>query len=582
MSVRVAFPVYFATVRLHVEKGRQWNTIEHLLLFAVCKDPLSGAQLAERSNVPVRLAIEVMIRLMRAGWVELESGVAGFRFRATPAGKAIVDKEVLPAITRPASRNGSFAIDRVTGAIFRARDLILYNRYVFTKLLQAGQIRAMSPENIDDGIRQDDIVMTLCDEDEQFKRIDATPSRFGDRFAVVSVIGSSIEGLPPRAPEALRTKILAAAGALVEVTAVQQLNLADQIRPPNSQDLRIKFSPDGFIVGGLDHLGLLKSLLKRARQRIVIHSTFIDVEKFRLIFPLLHDAAKRGVKIDLLWGKANASDGTNPTESIVEACRLLLRGEDVRERITIHGFSTNSHAKLIVADDGKGNFSAIVGSCNWLSTNFGGIEASVRFEDPTIVGELVSILCRMAAGSRLSWTPLTSDLAILAQALKKATPFSSGITVDARVLLGAAHGKCVLVARDEAQRRIFLTSHRFSENADTLVLIPTRAALKARDVEVKLYYGMLDGAGAGGAAASLESRATTEGIRFQQILEPMLHAKVLVWDENSVVVSSQNWLSADPPDDERFSELGVYLSGPNLATELVERLKLAFDRANRY
>ena len=83
MSVRVAFPVYFATVRLHVEKGRQWNTIEHLLLFAVCKDPLSGAQLAERSNDPVRLAIEVMIRLMRAGWVELESGVAGFRFRAT-------------------------------------------------------------------------------------------------------------------------------------------------------------------------------------------------------------------------------------------------------------------------------------------------------------------------------------------------------------------------------------------------------------------------------------------------------------------------------------------------------------------
>lgn len=582
MSVRVAIPVYFATVRLHVEKGRQWNAVEHALLFAVCEEPRSGAELAEHSNIPVRIVIEVMIRLMRAGWVELEGGPAGFRFRATAAGRATVTKETLPAITRPASRNGSFAIDRVTGAVFRARDLTLYNRHVFAKLSEGGQIVSMPSEPVDDDIRQDDIVKTLCDEDEQFKRIDATPSRFADRFAVVSVVGTAIEGLPPRAPDSLREKILAAASGAAASATPLLIGPVTPLKRAESQEFSIKFNTDGFIVGGAEHLGLFKTILKRARQRIVIHSTFVDTEKFKSVFPLLHDAAKRGVKIDVLWGKGDASDGSNVTNSIVDACRSLVRGDDIRERITIHGFSTNSHAKIILADDGKGNFSAVVGSCNWLSTDFAAIEASVRLDDPAIVGEIASVLCRMASGPSLSWTSLTSELAILAHTLRQSKSVASGVTVSAKVLWGATHGTNVLRARDEAQRRIILTSHRFSENADTLVLIPARAALRNRDVAVKLYYGRLDGARAGAAASSLERRATEEGIRFQQILEPRLHAKMLAWDDNAVVLTSQNWLSADPPDDERFSEVGVYLYGPNLARDLIDNLNVAFERANRY
>lgn len=581
MSLRVAIPVYFATVRLHVEKGRHWNAIEHSLLYAVCEGAQSGTDLAQNSNLPVRLVIEVMIRLMRAGWVELEGDSKGFRFRATSAGRVAVSKETLPAITRPLSRTGSFAIERVTGAVFRARDLILYNRYVLSKLREGGDIVELQPQEIDDGIRQDDIVKALCDEDEQFKRIEATPSRFSDRFAVVSVVGTAVEGLPPRASDALRQNVLEVAKSTATSPAAPRHAPIPYAVRDETEELTVKFHPDGFVVGGREHLAVLTAILKRARQRILIHSTFVDAEKFRSILPLLHDAAKRGVKIDLLWGKGNAKDGTNSTDTIVEACRRLIAGDDVRERITIHGFSTRSHAKLIVADDGKGRFSAVVGSCNWLSTDFAGIEVSVRLEDPTIVGAIVSILCRMGSGPQVAWTALSSELAILAHNLKQSKEAVSGISVVARVLWGGAHGTTVLRARDEAKRRIVITSHRFSQNAETLVLIPARAALQTRDLEVKLYYGMLDGEQAGAVAKRLEERAAQGGVRFQQILEPRLHAKVLAWDDDSVIVTSQNWLSADPPDDDQFGEVGVYLKGGGMGAELIGRLAIAFDRANR-
>jgi cardiolipin synthase len=122
-TVYVVFPVLRGTRRFRIEKGRRWSVIEHLLLDAVCRRSASAAELAGKSGLPRRVVIEALIRLMRAGWVELTSSSAGAVFRATPSGVATAPLDLLPAATVTEPHWRSFAIELVTGGVFRRRDL---------------------------------------------------------------------------------------------------------------------------------------------------------------------------------------------------------------------------------------------------------------------------------------------------------------------------------------------------------------------------------------------------------------------------------------------------------------------------
>ncbi|WP_175796241.1 phospholipase D-like domain-containing protein [Burkholderia anthina] len=569
MSVRIAIPVYYSTLKLHIEKGRQWNAIEHMLLYAVWREPLTGRQLADLSNTPLRLVVEVMIRLMRAGWVELSSEDGGDQFRATAAGQAVVENEHLPAITRPSKRWASFAIDRVTGAVFRARDLTLYNKYTFDKLTRGGEIPTLDLESVEPTMRQDAIISTLLDDDEQCTHVDSGAARLADRFAVVSVTGEVIEGLPPRAPEKLRQRILNLAST---VTGADQLAGPATVQSAESAPVPtfdVRFDSGDFIVGAEEHRHLIEFMLRRARSRVIIHSTFLDVNAFGRLLPLMRDAAKRGAQIDILWGKLD-SDGNKAAAKVAADCRSLITTDELRQRLTIHSYSTGSHAKILVADNGKGGFVGVLGSCNWLNTDYKGIEASLRFTNSAIVAEMLGILSKLAGGPSLNWSPFSTDLAALACKVR-ATPNGAtlGVSAKAKFIFGAEHARSVREARDGATSRIVVVSHRFSHNAETLVLIPAKAAHREKNVKVQLYYGKFDGTDDGAVAATLERRAMSEGVKFDQILDPRLHAKILAWDEDSVVVSSQNWLSADPGDDAYTSEIGISLNGKGLAKELV-------------
>lgn len=576
MTLRIAIPVFFSTVRLHVEKGRQWNAIEHILLYAVCKNAMTGSQLAAESGAPLRLAIEIMIRLMRAGWVELESNPVGYRFRGSVVGKMVAERDTLPAITRPETRRASYVIERITGSVFREKDLTLYNKHTLDKLMQVGQVGSMKAQNIEGLIRQDAIIAELREEDEEIKDIDALPSRYTERYALVSIAGSAIEGLPAKATLTLRKQILGAAGSLSRINNVANLGALESNRVVVPYSLSAKIDFANLIIGGKQHLHLLTSLLKRARKRIVIHSTFVHLGNFKsILLPMFQDAARRGVKIDLFWGKADNQDGSNSISATIDACKDLITADDLRERITIHNHSTSSHAKLVVADDGRGSYRCIVGSCNWLSTDFKGIEASILFDDSRVVAEIVAILGCMAAGPHLDWTSLSAELGILAQSLRQVDTDVTDHNAEIELVLGGRHNHYTLRSRDEAKERILVTSDRFSENAGTLILKPLQAALADRALDVRLYFAQYDGAGGGGTAITLQESEIGKGIQFNYLENSRLHAKVLAWDNDHAVVSSQNWLSADPPDDGSFSEIGVYINSPNIASEIAKRLSLS-------
>src|SRR5262249_20496843 len=119
--IQVAFPVLRGRRRFHVEKGRRWSVVEHLMLDAVARRPATAGELSERSKLPRRVVVEAFIRLMRVGWIEINSGGDEPIFEATPAGQAEVGRRELRAPTSLQGRWMSFVVDQVSGSVFRGR-----------------------------------------------------------------------------------------------------------------------------------------------------------------------------------------------------------------------------------------------------------------------------------------------------------------------------------------------------------------------------------------------------------------------------------------------------------------------------
>jgi phosphatidylserine/phosphatidylglycerophosphate/cardiolipin synthase-like enzyme len=68
-----------------------------------------------------------------------------------------------------------------------------------------------------------------------------------------------------------------------------------------------------------------------------------------------------------------------------------------------------------------------------------------------------------------------------------------------------------------------------------------------------------------------------EGVELAPVLKPRIHAKVLCWDDDNIVVTSLNWLSADPSAEYLRAEIGIHIQASGIAKAFRERLAVARD-----
>jgi cardiolipin synthase len=571
MSIIVAIPLRFATIRLYVDKGRKWSAVEHFLLYALDNSAQSATEIVASTNLPWRLVVEVMTRLMRVGWVELLNRKDDIAFQMTNAGKSVVSNEILPAVTRQTSKQSSFVVDGSSGAVFRARDLSLRSRNQLEKLRETSAVLELDGGGGVNRFELDEVISALLDEDEHCRGVEPLASRFIERFALVNVSEGEIDGLPASAPSELRTRIIEAVesacrgikGSVTQDNVVRNLN--------SKKIIPFDFQPKDLIVGGEEHRRFFTEVISRASSWIVIHSTFINSARFGEHLPLIVAAAKRGVRIDILWGKSIDPDGTNKMQNEIEMCRDMLVDSVSLERVRLHRFTTDSHAKIIFADNGLGSMIGSIGSCNWLSSSFHSFDVSVVFSSSHIVGEIAAKLSAMAIGKSGHWSVLAGDLAAQAANLsRKESNRTTAGNWTATIISGSDHNDYMQKARDEAKSNINVVSHRVSLNADTLVFVPSLVAVRSSGTTVNLYYELRSGVSDETLVEKLIQKNSIEGLNFFQVTTPSLHAKFLTWDEDNVVITSQNWLSADPMDTS-FSEIGVAISGKGIATELLRR-----------
>jgi cardiolipin synthase A/B len=572
--VRVAIPVTKRRIQIHVDKGQPWSIIEHLILEAIARGTRLVTELEGGFRLPRRVVIEALIRLMRAGWIDMRQTANQFALSITSYGTRALERNELPSIERRISRSVIYLCDRVAGHIFRGRELRYFDERKLRERAEHEDIRWLTP-GLDEGeVRYSEFADVILDHDERWSGADLAGESSTDRYALVSVIDGTVEGLPDRDLPMLRAAILAAsssaANAMPSGTASPLREPEDRVAIPSWPSHRIVFDANDLILGGDAHLKIFEYVLRSAITRIVIHSTFINEAVFLRFLPLMLNAIERGVRIDVLWGQDEEAANAERSAAILVA-KLVddPRLKAQQNQLVLHRHSTRSHAKILLADvETEERFIAVIGSCNWLASGFDSFEASVCLRDATIVRDVVRCLVDLAQAHSGVLTPLASDLYCIAESLAEQSP-PANPNAKASLVISAEHNDYMLRARDEANRRILVTSHRLGRSGRPGVLIPLIEACKQGVVKADAHYGRLHRIREA-EQSQWTADAAAVGVNLKPVAHPRLHAKLLAWDEDSLVVTSLNWLSADPIEFSIAKELGVSVEATGIAKTLFD------------
>jgi hypothetical protein len=563
------FPLYRMAVSYVVSSGRRWSVLEHLLLFEVASSKRTTAELADLTGMPDRLVVEALINLLRASWLEVRSTEAGVFFAATAAGRRWAAEPELPATLQREVKWLSVCLDRLTGSWLRADELdLVHEKEVPADADTVAALKHTFDPN--DGALRD--LFTL-DADES---LEPTPPQFRNAsryMARVGVAFGHIEtGLPPSALPRLRQALIEAARELqwdVEVPTGDK-------RPSIEGTTRDDIGDDDIVVGGRAHLEMLRAALERTRSAFILHTCFLNPETMRLLLPDLEKAARRKVRIDLLWGLHVDPEEPEHRKPKQDSDKVLdLLPEFARRRVQLSPVSSGSHAKVVLYDDrATGAWTSIVGSCNFLSSEFDWIEASVRTRNQGLAAQLVGHLIAAQLPASGAWSPVARRLnRIWSDMRRRAAEAPSGGTHSLSLLVDQDHYAYVLQARDLASRDIVIGCDLYGVAAETSVLVPMQRAAELGK-KVSLTYNRPSRYMTDEGRAPDPNEIAKRGIAIRSIAA--FHAKYAMWDDDALAITSFNWLSTVVDGTRaRGAEIGLSVSGKDIRQRFEAKLEQA-------
>lgn len=608
--VLIKVPFFWGQKRFKISKAQPWGPVDHLLLQTLAKQSYSAQQLADLSNLPRRLIIEIMIPFIRIGWVELVIIEQQYTFAITPTGVGFASSIVLPTPKEELISSRQFIIDITTGKCHRVG-----GKQSNFKVYSASQVKERLESRVDLSMELSipkphaspslaDIFDCVSERDEDVYDYIPDPTeksiKIITKYAIVEVNElNEINGLPSDISEDLNTEILKAAKYKIEIISLLGTSSSSNKKIEKysgtsySQKYEIHLMRTDeyeLILGGVNHLNHLEMMIREAKTRLIIHSTFIDPKRLNDLFPALIDAAKRSVQIDILWGQSEPEkvkdiQSYQNTIQEIETFNQKIRNEGLNSSFTIHRDPTESHIKFIIADLVQGEYSATIGSCNWLASGFYRFEASVCMKQPNIVREIMVIASKLASGKTKISNNLSREIAVLANQYRNKVTLqreSNEQLAKARLILKTHHNEYLRVARDEANNDIFLCSHRISKVIDRPILTPLKAATKAHNnISAMVYYGAPSGGITQREVNELSESLQRNNIKLAKTSKPSVHAKVLTWDNNKAVITSLHWLSASATGDD-YEELGIYIEDDGIALSIKDAFylsqRLEFDK----
>ncbi|UVK45672.1 hypothetical protein BPNPMPFG_001229 [Mesorhizobium sp. AR07] len=576
-TVHIVFPVFRGARKFKIEKGRRWSVIEHLVLQALARRPRSARELSEAAGgLPRRVIIEAITRLMRAGWVELQSSGSTVIFDATNAGKVrSVDYELPSAVTL-IDKWRSFRIDAHTGAAFRVGDLTTSHWHNLPQTNDEQIVHLIDKPTIDSE-NLSEIFNAIEGQDELIVGVHPSTTRLSKTWGTVAYRHGVAEGIPSRAPKAFVDFI----EREYEKVRQDEISLPEPSRPAIASEPKTKadnsylFDHSDLILDGHQHEDAFTKLIKNADTRILVHSGFVT-DNVNAVLPKLLAAAGRSVRIDLFYGQDEKEGARTSSEETIEHIKKKIAGTGLREMFRIHPFSTESHSKIAIADDRQtGSWTALVGSCNWLASGFTSFDASVRLRDPRLVGQLICTLGRMAKGRIGVWNDAhVAGLFVLGRSVERMPP-KNGRKAEIDLLFTGDHAPLVMEAARKAKERVFVLSHQFGIAGRPVTIFPLMDVASSTGIDVLAFYGKPAGKKTAAELLDLREQYGKAGLKLRSVERPRLHAKVLGWDQDDIAISSFNWLSVDPNDQKPLREIGIRIKSGRVAEQFLRD----FERA---
>lgn len=577
----VGIPLLKDARKFYFEKGKRWTIIEHILLEALAKSDWRLNDLVESSSLPRRVVVESIIRLMRANWAEIKSGKEAIRFRATLQGKAAAMKDELPPITFPDSRYIGYLYDLILGHLFKSSQINTTINHDQWDSRTVGRDRVLLSETANVTSTSPAVWQlsdVLLNSDEELIRVQDRDWKARKVIGLINVNGNEIEGFNIKLPKNLEKAILTAASEYDANGGRKRANSSHVVKLPvdaRASKHPMVFQKSDLVIGSHEHRAALRSAMNRCRHRLVIHSTFINLEKTTALLPELFKAAQRGAQIDILWGQSTDKGAQNNTRKAALELKRKIIESGYEKSIIFHTQTSNSHSKILFYDDGgKDTYVAVIGSCNWLYSGFDSFETSVKIRDQALVSDVSLELAELGRPLDNQVPKFTAELVRLGMKIRKNATPPANATGAGRMVLGFEHQNALLSARDDAENRIVLISNKLGVMAKPIISALI-AAGKDSDFIPEVFYSATTGPVTGTDAANERIRVRSHGVEVQPVKKPRLHSKVLVWDSDNIVVTSLNWLSADPSEQSPLQEIGIHLNVKGVGDHFLRRFRMA-------
>jgi phosphatidylserine/phosphatidylglycerophosphate/cardiolipin synthase-like enzyme len=522
---------------------------------------------------------------MRHRLVEVAASAGRVFFGASAVGAELArGGGALPRFPREATRTLRLAVERYSGGCFLSREVRLHTLADIRRMRTAGaRIKVVGVSEGNAGVHHEVTLETLAEIVERggsrrLLRVENNTAVFReDQFMLVNV-ADGVPRLPPSAREPLVsvvTQTAASAESHVEVEAVPSDDPSPRWTP--FRTVECDFDPADVIIGGTAHGEVLRALLTEANTRLVLHSTFLDHEKFVLLREAVKAACARGVRIDLLWGAEAEDPETGRNAAAAELIARDVAADPVlRGAVTVRMRTTGSHAKIVLADRADGSWVAAIGSCNWLSSPFQALETSVLLRDPRAVADVATIL-RETVGRRSIADSLANELALTANDLRRNAPEVHG-PARVTVVFGDAHEAMMRQVSGEATGKLVICTHRVGGNVRPATILPATLAA-SRGVEVAVLYTQPNPPMTRQIMRDVAAEAAAAGVDVVKARQNLpVHGKMLLWTPDDVLVTSHNWGSASTNMSFPQAEVGVHVRLPSLADAVLARLAAIYPQ----
>lgn len=637
-DLKLDVPFFYGKNKFTITRKSEWSVLDLLFLRRIADSSVSLEILEQYSNLKRQIVIQIVLPFVSNNWVEIIPIENTYVFTITKLGKYISEFDTIPQFSEKYYRTRDYVFDPIGNRYYgllknnplrvesflRIQELIedgikikflnLPFKSCFPDTEAVKKCVTYSGEHIEDleftsgNITLNETRYILLDTifDKKCKKIE-----FNEDYSNIFTLELLNE---------VKLKFSILADQVINdlefnkektITSGSESNINQFVL--NSKEPLLKFyktSAENIrtIYGGDDHKIIFLDLIRNSSKYLVIHSTFISerslynkklLEWTEIGFEL-KNALKRGVEVTILFGKdkpdaddldVDDSSQIKLVKSLDEIYRIEKLLDRFNEECTLENITplqlndhkkTGSHSKFIITHHNEWGPSLLLGSCNFFYSNFDRFEASVIIKNNQIVHDFLrisSILCSAKDFHSNDlynyFSDLAKDVLLFNQRESNDTEFA-----NLAIVYKNQHYSLVEKAKVNAKKLILITSDKLSNvsrkpifdsiknnhNAKKIVFFSEKSENFTHNDELKLRELLKQ------PEYKIDIQLHTPNINPRK----KSHSKVLVWDDNDIVISSLNWLSSNASVSnatDPYHEIGIYIHSKDIG----ENFRKAFQ-----